>query len=180
MNSFTFSLTMELRLIRKVRFYCSFLQRSDLHFTTNEKFLDDQPNTIAFCKLNKIELCQNVAVTTLLGSFEETKDGGIHIELRWQLKNNPHKYSISIPLFLIMCFHVIAKLGIKMLFLLQLPYLTMYKSIPCISRPPLLKPKNKFFCGRIFFYLRISIQVCYGYMKKVTTSLDVKFIILLT
>ena len=41
-----------------------------------------------------------------------------------------------------------------------------------------MEPKNKFFCvTRIFFYLRISFQVCYGYMKKVTTSLDVKFII---
>ena len=55
---------MELRLIRKVGFYRSFLQLSDLHFTTNEKFLDDQPNTIAFCKLNKIEQCQIVVVTT--------------------------------------------------------------------------------------------------------------------
>ena len=68
-----------------------------------------------------------------------------------------------------------------------IPYLPVYKSIPCISRPPILEPKNKFFlflCKNFLekpiFYLRISFQIHYGYMKKVTTSLDIKFIISFT
>ena len=60
----------------------------------------------------------------------------------------------------------------------------MYKSIPCISRPPILEPKNKFFLflwKNFLFDLRISFQIRYGLMKKEnTTSLDVKFTISFT
>ena len=69
----------------------------------------------------------------------------------------------------------------------NLPYLPVYKSIPCISRPPILEPKNKvflFLCEnfleKLLFYLRISFQIRYGLMKKTTASLDVKFTISLT
>ena len=58
---------------------------------------------MACWKLNKTE-CQSVAETTFLGPFEETKDHGIHTD------------SFS----LIICFYVIVKLVIKMLFLQQL------------------------------------------------------------
>ena len=70
---------------------------------------------------------------------------------------------------------------------LALPYLPVYKSIPCISRPPILEPKNKFFlflCKNFLekrlFYLRSSFQIRYGFMKKPTASLDVKLTISLT
>ena len=59
-------------------------------------------------------------------------------------------------------------------------YLPVYKSIP------FLKPKNKFlflcknFLEKFIIYLRISFQVRYGYMKKVTATLDIKFITSLT
>ena len=63
-------------------------------------------------------------------------------------------------------------------------YLPMYKSIPCIGRAPILEPKNKFFLSlgknfleKLIFYLRIFFEVCNGYMKKITASLDIKFII---
>ena len=66
-----------------------------------------------------------------------------------------------------------------------MPYLPVYKSIWCISRLPILEPKNVFllcenFLEKPIFYLRITFRVRYGYMKKVKTSLDVKFIISLT
>ena len=58
---------------------------------------------------------------------------------------------------------------------------------PCISRPPILEPKNKFFLflcknflEKLLFYLRISFQIRYGFMKKTTASLDVKLTISLT
>jgi len=67
------------------------------------------------------------------------------------------------------------------------PYLPVYKSIPCISRPLILKPKNKFFLfmwknflEKLLFYRRISFQIRYSFMKKTTASLDVKFTISLT
>ena len=64
------------------------------------------------------------------------------------------------------------------------PYLPVYKSNPCISRPPILEPKNKFFLflGKnfleklILYFLEFSFRY-YGYMKKITASLDEKFII---
>ena len=67
------------------------------------------------------------------------------------------------------------------------PYLPVYKSNPCISRPPILEPKNKFFLflGKnfleklILYFLEFSFRY-YGYMKKITASLDVKFIIACT
>ena len=62
-----------------------------------------------------------------------------------------------------------------------------YRIYPCISRPPTLEPKNKFFLflwknflEKLLFYRRISFQIRYGFMKKTTASLDVKFTILLT
>ena len=63
----------------------------------------------------------------------------------------------------------------------------MYKSNPCISRPPILEPKNKFFLflGKnfleklILYFLEFSFRY-YGYMKKITASLDVKIIIVCT
>ena len=68
-----------------------------------------------------------------------------------------------------------------------IPYLPVYKSIPCISRPPILEPKNKFFLflcknflEKLLFYLRISFQIHYGFMKKTTASLDVQLTISLT
>ena len=71
--------------------------------------------------------------------------------------------------------------------LLNVPYLPVYKSIPCISRPPILELKNKFFLflcrnflEKLLLYLRISLQICYGFMKKTTASLDVNFTISLT
>ena len=55
----------------------------------------------------------------------------------------------------------------------QLLYLPVYKSIPCISRPPILEPKNKFFLflcqnflEKLLFYLRISSQIRYDFMNK--------------
>ena len=49
---------------------------------------------------------------------------------------------------------------------LKLPYLPMYKSIPCISWPPILKAKNRFFLflgenflEKLIFYLRIFFEV---------------------
>ena len=73
-------------------------------------------------------------------------------------------------------------------FAVELPYLPVYKSIPCISRPPILELKNKFFflflcknfLEKLLFYLRISLQIRYGFMKKTTASLDVNFTISLT
>ena len=68
-----------------------------------------------------------------------------------------------------------------------LPYLPVYKSIPCISRPPNMGAKITFFfflcknfLEKLLFYLRISFQICNGFMKKTTPSLDVKFTISLT
>ena len=53
-----------------------------------------------------------------------------------------------------------------------LPYLPVYKSIPCISQPPILESKNMFFLflGKNFLekqiiYRRIFFQVRYGYTK---------------
>ena len=68
-----------------------------------------------------------------------------------------------------------------------LPYLPVYKLNPCISRPPILEPKNKFFLflGKnfleklILYFLEFSFRY-YGYMKKITASLDMKFIIACT
>ena len=64
----------------------------------------------------------------------------------------------------------------------ELPYLPVYKSIPCISRPPILEPKNKFFSflgenflKKVILYLRTFFQARYSYTKKITASLDVKF-----
>ena len=57
-------------------------------------------------------------------------------------------------------------------------------STPCISRPPILEPKNKFslflgenFLEKLILYLKNFFQARYSYTKKTTTSLDVKFII---
>ena len=68
-----------------------------------------------------------------------------------------------------------------------IPYLPVYKSILCINRPQILEPKNKFFLflcknflEKLLFYLRISFQIRYGFMKKTTASLDVKFTISLS
>ena len=63
----------------------------------------------------------------------------------------------------------------------------MYKSNLCISWPPILEPKNKFFLflGKnfleklILYFLEFSFRYD-GYMKKITASLDVKFIIACT
>ena len=51
-------------------------------------------------------------------------------------------------------------------------YLPVYESIPCISQPPILEPKNMFFVflGNNFLekqliYRRIFFQVRYGYTK---------------
>ena len=59
----------------------------------------------------------------------------------------------------------------------EVPYLPVYKSIPCISRPPILALKNKFFLflGEFFlvkliFYLRIFFLVHYGYTKNLSSS----------
>ena len=67
---------------------------------------------------------------------------------------------------------------------LSLPYLPVYKSIPCISRRPISEPKNKFFLflgenflEKLILYLRTFFQARYRYTKKITASLDVKFII---
>ena len=67
---------------------------------------------------------------------------------------------------------------------IEIPYLPLYKSILCISRPPILEPKNKFFLflcknflEKLIFHQRISFLACYGYTKKITASLDVKFTI---
>ena len=50
--------------------------------------------------------------------------------------------------------------------------LFMYCIYPCISRPPILEPKNRFFSflyknflEKRIFYVRIFLQVCYGYKK---------------
>ena len=58
-----------------------------------------QPNTSACCKLHNTEQCQNVVEMAFLRAFEETKYHGIHIKLRQLLKNNSHKYFLSILLF---------------------------------------------------------------------------------
>ena len=62
-----------------------------------------------------------------------------------------------------------------------------YRIYPCIRRSPILEPKNKFFLflcknflEKLLFYLRISFQIRYGFMKKTTASLDVKFTSLLS
>ena len=62
-----------------------------------------------------------------------------------------------------------------------LAYLPMYKSMQCVSRPPILEPKKnsfisnpnpkplflgKNFLEKLIFYLRIFFQVHYGYTKK--------------
>ena len=59
-----------------------------------------------------------------------------------------------------------------------------YRIYPCISQSPILEPKTKFFLflgenfgEKLILYLRIFFQACYSYMKKITASLDVKFII---
>ena len=62
-----------------------------------------------------------------------------------------------------------------------------YRIYLCISRPPILEPKNKFFLflGKnfleklILYFLEFSFRY-YGYMKKITASLNVKFIIACT
>ena len=51
-----------------------------------------------------------------------------------------------------------------------IPYLPVYKSIPCISRPPILEPKNKFFLfpcenflnpsGLLITYADAELQIC--------------------
>ena len=63
----------------------------------------------------------------------------------------------------------------------------IYRIYPWINWPPILKPKNKFFLflGKnfleklILYFLEFSFRY-YGYMKKITASLDVKFIIACT
>ena len=69
----------------------------------------------------------------------------------------------------------------------EVPYLPVYKLIPCISLPPILEPKNKFFLflgenflEKLILYLRIFFQARYSYTKNITGSLDVKFIIACT
>ena len=69
-------------------------------------------------------------------------------------------------------------------FIPRVPYIPVYKSIPCISQPPILEPKNRFFLfvgenflEKLILYLRTLFQARYSYMKKITASLDVKFII---
>ena len=54
----------------------------------------------------------------------------------------------------------------------DIPYLQVYKSIQCRTQPSIMEPKNKFFLflckdfvEKPIFYLRISFQVRYGYMK---------------
>ena len=63
----------------------------------------------------------------------------------------------------------------------KLPYLPVYKSIPCISRPSILEPKNKFllFLGenygeKLILYLRTFFQACYSYTKKNHTKFGCK------
>ena len=65
-----------------------------------------------------------------------------------------------------------------------IPYLSVYKSIPCISRSPILEPKNKSFLflgenflEKLILYIRTFIQTCLSYTQKITASFDVKFII---
>ena len=69
----------------------------------------------------------------------------------------------------------------------EIPYLPVYKSIPYISQPPILEPKNKFFLflgenflKKVILNLRTFFQARYSYTKKITASLDVKFIIVRT
>ena len=69
-------------------------------------------------------------------------------------------------------------------FSVELPYFPVHKLIPCISRPPILEPKNKFFLflgenflEKLILDLRTFFQARYSYTKKITASLDVKFII---
>ena len=58
------------------------LINQDFQPPLNQKFPDNQPYTIACCKLNKTEQCENVVEMTFQGSFEDTKDHGIFIEPR--------------------------------------------------------------------------------------------------
>ena len=62
-----------------------------------------------------------------------------------------------------------------------------YRVYPCISRLPILEPKNKFFLflgenflEKLILHLRTFFQACYSYTKEITASLDVKFIIVHT
>ena len=65
----------------------------------------------------------------------------------------------------------------------HVPYLPVYKSIPCISPPPILEPKNKSlflgenFLEKLILHIRTFFQARYRYTKKITASLDLKFII---
>ena len=65
----------------------------------------------------------------------------------------------------------------------HVPYLPVYKSIACISPPPILEPKNKFlflgenFLEKLILHIRTFFQARYRYTKKITASLDLKFII---
>ena len=62
----------------------------------------------------------------------------------------------------------------------RLPYLPVYKLIPCISRPPILEPKNKFFlflCKNfleklIFYLIRHAIvarKICPDFLSQFLT-----------
>ena len=55
----------------------------------------------------------------------------------------------------------------------EVPYLPVYKSIPCISRPPILEAKKKFFLflgenflEKLILYLRTFFHTRYSYAKK--------------
>ena len=65
-----------------------------------------------------------------------------------------------------------------------LPYLPVCKSIPCISRPPIFGAEKYVFLisgwefsWKLILFLRTFFQAHYSYTKKITASLDVKFII---
>ena len=59
----------------------------------------------------------------------------------------------------------------------------MYKSIPCISQPPILEPKIEFFLfpgknflEKLIFSLKNFFQVHYGYTKNLSeTFFDISF-----
>ena len=63
-------------------------------------------------------------------------------------------------------------------------YMCMYCINPYISRSPILEPKNKFFVflgenflEKLILHIRTFFQARYRYTKKITASLDLKFII---
>jgi len=81
----------------------------------NQKFLDNQPNTIACCKLNKTEM-SNCCGNDILGIIWRDKGSwDTHrAEITAKILIIPIDTFCPYSFSLIMCFYIIAKLVIKM------------------------------------------------------------------